>query len=123
MTRFTHRSIFNGDQWITGRWETDIKTPWVEPLDAIARAHFVPQPVDKVSADVIRIDVGVARLVGFNGASEKREVFENVSEGRDEVGNGLLNRMIAEEALSELPSSVANSLARRTAASSSPSPS
>ena len=94
MKRFTHRSKFNGDQWITGRWETDIKPPWIEPLDMIAGVHFVPQLVDKVGADVVRIDVEVSRFVRFNGASEQREVFENVSERRDEVENGLLNRMI-----------------------------
>ena len=60
----------------------------------IAGVHFVPQLVDKVGADVIRIDVEVARLVRFDGASEQGEVFENVSEGRDEVEHGLLNRMI-----------------------------
>jgi len=63
MTRITHRSIFNGDQWINGRWETDIETPWIEPLDVIAGVHSVPQLVDRVGIDVIQIVVEVTRLV------------------------------------------------------------
>jgi len=85
VARFTHRSRFNGDQRITGRWETDINTPWVEPLDVVTGVHFVPQLVDKAGTDVIRIDVEIDRLIRFNGANEKWEVFENVSEGRDGV--------------------------------------
>ena len=66
MKRFTHRSKFNGDRWITRRWETDIKPPWIKPLDMIAGVHFVPQLVDKVGADVIRIDVEVSRFGTIN---------------------------------------------------------
>lgn len=48
---------------------------------------LAPQLVDKVrvDADTVRIDVEVARLIWSDRPGEKRETFENVSEGKDEA--------------------------------------
>ena len=54
----------------------------------------LPQLVDKVGTNVVRMDVEVAGLIGFDGSSEKWEVFENVSKGRNEIEDGLLYRMV-----------------------------
>jgi len=70
-------------------WESNI-----EPLDMIAGVHLVPQLTDKINTDVIRIDIEVARSVRFNSASERREVFKNVSEGRAKVEDGLLHQVV-----------------------------
>ena len=60
----------------------------------LTRELLVPQLVYKVGTDTTRMDVEVTRLVWFDGPSEKREVFENVSEGRDEVQYRLLHRVV-----------------------------
>jgi hypothetical protein len=59
-----------------------------------SRKLFVPQLIDKVGTDVIRIDVEVSQAVGFERPSKQWEMFENVSEGRYEIENGLLHRMV-----------------------------
>jgi len=71
------------------RWESDI-----EPSGMVAGVHIVPQLTDKIDTDVTQIDVEVARSVRIDGASERREVFENVSKGRDEVEDGLLHQVV-----------------------------
>jgi hypothetical protein len=63
-------------------------------MDMRSRELFIPQLVDKVGANVLRIDVEVARVVRFDTPSEEWEMFEDVSEGRDEVEDGLLHRVV-----------------------------
>lgn len=60
----------------------------------LSRKLLVPQLVDKVGADVFGIDIEGSGLVGSNGASEKREMFEHIREGRDEIEHGLLHRVV-----------------------------
>ena len=55
---------------------------------------LIPQLVDKVGANVVRVDVEVAQLVRFDRSGEKWEVFEDVSEGGDEIEDGLLYRVV-----------------------------
>jgi len=58
------------------------------------REPLIPQLVDKISADAIRMYVEISRVVASEGSSEDGEVFENVSKGGDEVEDGLLHRVV-----------------------------
>ena len=89
-----YRGEFYGDQWFTGPWGSDLSASGTEPLYVHFWIFLVPQLVDKIGADAIRMDFEVPRIVGFYGPTQEGEMFENVSEGRDEIENSLLHRMV-----------------------------
>lgn len=91
---WAYRGEFYGDQRLTGSRGSDLNAPRIEPLYMHSRESLVPQLVDKIGAGVVRMDVEVSQVVGFDSSGEKREMFENVSEGRDEIEDGLLHRMV-----------------------------
>lgn len=90
----TYRSKFYGHERLVEGRGSEINAPRIEPLYMDSRELFIPQLVDKVRADIIRMDVEVSRFVGFYRTSEKREMFENVSEGGNEVKDSLLHRVV-----------------------------
>jgi len=90
----THGGEFNGNKRITWGWESEVKTPRIDPLDMFTWKFGVPQFVDEVGTDVVRMDAEVARFVRFDSPGEKGEMFKYISEGRDEVEDGLLYRML-----------------------------
>ena len=78
----THRCKFYGDKRITRRWKSNIQTSGIKVLRRGFLGELVlPQLVDKVGSNVVRMDVEVAGLIGFDGSSEEWEVFEDVSKG------------------------------------------
>ena len=60
----------------------------------LSRELLVPQLVDEVGPDAIRMYVEISGVVWFESSSEDGEVFEYVSEGRDEVEDGLFHRVV-----------------------------
>lgn len=76
----THRREFYCDEWIPRGGESDVEATGIQPVDMYSWEWFVLQLVDEVSPDVVRMNVEIARVVGFDGSGEKREMFEDVSE-------------------------------------------
>ena len=58
------------------------------------REFLVSQIVDKVCAETTRMYAEISRIAGFDGPSERGEMFKNISEGRDEIEGGFLNRVV-----------------------------